>query len=130
MTAYLRVHVVCNFPGCYCRFESYDATMTDARASAAKSGWSRVAGLDFCGKPEQALGWAADEKSKDWRGHSSQKDHLPATKSIVKGEVRLSCSCGWVYEPEHKWQRGCALSLVEIRWGQHVKTAIEAVGDE
>jgi hypothetical protein len=125
MTANVRVHIRCDYPGCYCQFESYERTATAARAEATKNGWTRVAGLDFCGKPEQAVGWTHREEAKGWGGHAALTDHLPQVKPIPrnKGYVRLSCSCGWEYVPEWKWQAGALLTSVDYKWGEHVEQA-------
>jgi hypothetical protein len=85
--------------------------------------------MDLCGKPEQAEEYAEDAKS--WHGCATKTDHLPATKNAGRGEVYLTCACGWIPQPRYGWDRAgiVARTSADFRWREHVKEIITEAGE-
>lgn len=121
MSAYAFVNVSCDRPDCYARFESHRTKVTEARQDAAKQGWRHIAGMDFCGPKEKAEQYSTT--SYGWNGCAELDDHLPIVTTARKGEVKLSCKCGWIYTPKYSWERPGEVprSSAEFRWSEHVR---------
>ncbi len=133
MTAYPRILLRCDWPGCYARAEGYGSKVTDARKDAAKHGWKSISGLDLCGTREQAEKFTPDHNLVFLQGHAAREDHSPVVKPGAKGYVKLSCQCGWKVTAEYSWQPAgeCPRTSIDIRWSNHVAEAeLGAAGKE
>lgn len=125
MTAYASVKIWCDWPGCYARIDTSRARVADARVDAARHGWKRVAGmLDLCGPSEQADNEYGLLDTRGWRNCAARTDHRPVIKPAGKGDVKLSCVCGWSYESPHAWARKGTVvrSSAAFHWQQHAET--------
>lgn len=123
MGHYSLIKIVCDWPECYARTESYGTKLTDARKKAAEQGWKNVAGLfDFCGTKEQA-----EYNRGSCGGHATREDHQPIVKGAGKGRVKLSCLCGWTYVGEYSWNKDSTYrSSVRTYWGKHMAEVLAA----
>lgn len=131
MSAYNFFEITCDWPGCYARFESHRTKVTEARADAAKNGWSRVAGLiDLCGTQEQKR-HTYQPGATEWRGCAARTDHLPVVKPASKGYQWLSCTCGWVYESQYSWivKGQVSLGSTRLQWEKHVEDELKKEAD-
>lgn len=127
MSARPTVTVRCDWPSCYSELETYDGQVTKARAVAAEQGWTRVGGLDFCGKQEQRRYKYSHESP--WSNHAGRTDHMPIVTAVPrrKGRVKLACSCGWEYVSPYNYDSDTALrSMIDYHWGKHVTEIEEA----
>jgi len=118
----------CEWPGCHAAIDTSETKAADARAYAAKQGWTRAAGMDLCGSSEQAGEFSTG--GPGWKGHASDQVHRPIVKAAGKNiaglaEVTLSCKCGWTVPAEHSWETAgrYSRSIAGLRWRDHVKEA-------
>jgi hypothetical protein len=123
-SAFVKIH--CDWPDCYARIETYKTRVTEARKSVAGHGWKYVSGFDLCGSREQAEQYITDHDLRALKGHATREDHGPVIKPAVKGYVKLSCLCGWVYASSYSWERPgeVARTSADFRWRAHVKEAL------
>lgn len=123
MTTYAPIVVICDWPECYVKIDTRKTKMADARKNASEQGWTRAAGMDFCGKLEQAEKYSQDGDT--WQGHAARTDHRPVIKPGKVGYVKLSCLCGWTYKSPYYWTENdeCPRSLIDLRWKAHVVDA-------
>jgi hypothetical protein len=121
------IKIWCDWPGCYARIETSRIKISEARQDAEKRGWVRRAGLvDLCGPKTEAERYCSDEPT--WQGCATRTDHMPSVTTYRKGDIRLSCSCGWVVEKRYSWDIEGVVqrSLADYRWQSHVKDSLEA----
>lgn len=131
MSAYTKVTIVCDWPGCQARIETQRSKTTDGRAEAKKHGWAHIGGIDLCGGKEQADRY--DLTNSRWlRSHATRTDHLPIVKSSRKGFVLLSCSCDWVRPRPHSWgtEGEVPRTLANHHWRGHVEDVLKAAEGE
>jgi hypothetical protein len=120
MSHHSSIKIVCDWPRCYSLIDTRRPKLVEARTRAAEHGWKRVAGLvDLCGKEGDG------PDSEGWRGHADRMDHVPVTKAAGRGDVHLSCVCGWVFVSPHAWRSPGTTSrdLAAHYWAQHVEAA-------
>lgn len=121
------IKLYCDWPDCYARVETSYTKIGEARTWAAKRGWVSAPGsVDLCGRPEDASADVFSIDSSSWHGHAVDPVHLPITRPYAKGEVKLSCICGWEPEPRWGWERRGVVgrSSIEFRWREHVKETL------